>query len=141
MGKDVPTKLRIYNNYNAYICGRQKHQGVAAFSRYMEFTVTGLRFINIYTPQGQQRNSIHHDEKVIFYLKLIERVQALISNNILPIIAGNFNILPTPLDLFNPNSDSWRTNCMCLPAERSLFNKLLQLSYINAFVHYFPDTK
>ena len=160
MDKDFPATLREYNGYHAYMCGRQQHQGVAAFSkqpstdvltaiphypesmyRYMELTVANMRFINIYAPQGQQLSSTQYAEKVIFYQKLIERVQALISNNILPIIAGDFNILPTSLDLFNPDSDTWRTNCMCSPAERSWFNRLLQLGYIDAFAHYFPDTK
>jgi hypothetical protein len=30
---------------------------------------------------------------------------------------------------------------MCSPAERSWFNRLLQLDYIDAFAHYFSDTK
>jgi exodeoxyribonuclease-3 len=97
--------------------------------------------LDTYAPQSQQLNSIHYAEKVIFYQKLIERVQALISNNILPVITGDFNILQTPLNLFNPDSDTWRTNCTCLPVERSCFNRLLQLGYIDAFAHYFPDTK
>jgi exodeoxyribonuclease-3 len=165
MDKDFPATLREYDGYNAYMCGRQQHQGFAAFSklpvtdvltaipnypesmcRYMELTVADMRFINIYAPQGQQLNTTHYAEKVIFNQKLIERVQALISNNILPIIAGDFNILPTSLDLFNFfGSDTWRTNCMCLPAERSWFNRLLQLGYIQVviltFAHYFPDIK
>jgi exodeoxyribonuclease-3 len=107
----------------------------------MELTVAGLRFINIYVPQGQQLNSIHYAERIIFYQKLFECIQALISNNILSIIVGNFNILPTPLNLFNPDIDTWRTHCMCSPAECSRFNRLLQLGYIDAFANCFPDTK
>jgi hypothetical protein len=43
--------------------------------------------------QGQTLESIAYISKVIFYQKLLEQIHALLANNIIPFIVGDFNII------------------------------------------------
>jgi exodeoxyribonuclease-3 len=158
--KLFPATLKQHANYQHYICGEPQFNGVATLStipatdvlyaipnyhdsmyRYMELTISGIRFINIYAPQGQALGSTAYSSKVIFYQKLLERLHALLANNIIPFIVGDFNIIPSDLDLYNPTSTEWQTNAMCSPAERHWFQQILKLGYTDLFAHYYSDIR
>jgi exodeoxyribonuclease-3 len=150
--------LKQHANYQHYICGEPQFNGVATLTtipatdvlyvipnyhdsmyRYMELTILGIRFINIYAPQGQTLNSTAYSSKVLFNQSLLERLDALLANNTIPFIVGDFNIIPSDLNLFNPTSTEWQTNAMVSPVERHWFQQILKLGYTDLFAYYYSD--
>ena len=53
------------------------------------------------------------------------------------VIAGDFNVVPTDFDIYNPRS--WRRDALLQPESRACFERLLQQGWIDAIRHLHPD--
>ena len=102
--------------------------------RYIEAAMeNGLTYITVYVPQGQKIGSLAYIYKLRFLTALLQRVQLLRSQLQHVVLLGDFNILPTDLDMFNPNSKDWLTDCMITPEERGWFKDLVATEYTDIY--------
>ncbi|MFO1184162.1 MAG: exodeoxyribonuclease III [Bauldia sp.] len=97
------------------------------------FSVPGgsLRVASIYLPNGNPVGS----DKFAYKLRWMARLEAwagaaLVHEERL-VIAGDYNVIPTPDDARNP--DNWTDDALYQPESRQAFRRLLALGFTDAF--------
>ena len=86
-------------------------------ARWIEATVGGLRVASVYVPNGREIGSPTYDEKLAFLDAMAERAAALRSDDTPLVIAGDFNVAPSDLDVYDPEAFIGSTHVT--PQERS----------------------
>jgi len=107
----------------------------AAEARWLEATVDGLRVISTYVPNGRTPDSPFYEAKLRFLDAAAERVRALSGGPLA--LAGDFNVCPTDLDVYDPAAFVGSTHVT--PAERARFAALLEAGTVDAFRRLHPD--
>jgi exodeoxyribonuclease-3 len=141
--------------YNVAVHGQKGFNGVALLSklpfdevaprlagdeedlqaRYLEAVVSVpsgvLRVVNIYLPNGNPVGTEKFAYKLAWMRRLRERVKALLELEEPLIIAGDFNVIPAPDDVYNP--DAWIDDALFRPETRAHFQSLVNLGLTDAF--------
>ena len=141
--------------YNVAVHGQKGFNGVALLSklpfdevalrlagdeedlqaRYLEAVVSVpsgvLRVVNIYLPNGNPVGTEKFAYKLAWMRRLRERVKALLELEEPLIIAGDFNVIPAPDDVYNP--DAWIDDALFRPETRAHFQALVNLGLTDAF--------
>ena len=154
------TKLSFDPTYFVTYSGTKQLNGVAIFSklpfigaplvqipgcteslyRFLQVQIDGYILINVYIHQGQLIDSIPYRAKLVFLRALITHIDNL--HHSFPtqriIIGGDFNIIPTEADLYNPNHPDWATHAMCSHRERQLYEAILRLGYEDIIAERLP---
>jgi exodeoxyribonuclease III len=140
--------------YNVAVHGQKGFNGVALLSkmplddvtpglagdpedvqaRYIEGVISipsgVLRVVNIYLPNGNGA-----PEKFVYKLawmsRLRERVKELLTYEEPFVIAGDYNVIPAPEDVYNPAA--WMDDALFRPETRAHFQALLNLGLTDAF--------
>src|SRR6185436_14171029 len=55
------------------------------------------------------------------------------------VLAGDFNVVPTDLDIYDPHS--WRKDALLQPESRECYRRLLAQGWIDAIRHRHPDER
>ncbi|HEY8014929.1 MAG TPA: exodeoxyribonuclease III, partial [Dongiaceae bacterium] len=69
-------------------------------SRYIEAAVEGLLVTSIYLPNGNPQPGPKFDYKLAWFDRLIAHAAALKAAKIPVVLAGDYNVAPTPLDIY-----------------------------------------
>jgi exodeoxyribonuclease-3 len=104
-------------------------------ARWLEATVGALRVVTTYVPNGRSIDSPFYADKLRFLDAAAERVRALSGGELL--VAGDFNVCPTDLDVYDPAAFVGSTHVT--PAERERFAALLEAGTVDAFRQLHPD--
>jgi exodeoxyribonuclease III len=104
--------------------------------RYIEAAINGLLVASIYLPNGNPQPGPKFDYKLRWFERLIEHVQALWKSGLPVILAGDFNVIPTDLDMYE--TTSYRDNALLQPASRLAFQRLLGQGWTDAIRHRYP---
>jgi exodeoxyribonuclease-3 len=103
-------------------------------ARYLEAVVSVpsgvLRVINIYLPNGNGAPE-KYVYKLAWMTRLRERIKTLLANEEPMVIAGDFNVIPTPEDVYNPAA--WMDDALFRPETRAHFRALVNLGLTCAF--------
>lgn len=100
-------------------------------SRLLAATVSGVRIVNVYIPNGQAVGT----EKYAFKLEWMRRLRAFFdaqcntADRVL--LCGDFNVAPEDRDVHDPNL--WRGKIMCSESERSSLEQIRQWGFVDAF--------
>jgi exodeoxyribonuclease-3 len=104
-------------------------------ARYLEACVSVpsgvLRLINIYLPNGNPFGTEKFVYKLAWMTRLRERIKTLLENEEPMIIAGDFNVIPAPEDVYNPAA--WTNDALFRPESRAHFQALINLGLTDAF--------
>ncbi len=100
-------------------------------ARYLEVELDGLRFINIYLPNGNPVDTEKFTYKLAWMERLITRLKDLRSDNIPFAIGGDFNVIPEDKDCHDP--ESWKGDALFHIESRRKFRRLLNLGLTDAF--------
>lgn len=73
-------------------------------ARLIKATISGVRLINVYVPQGQTTDSDKFQYKLKFFSELIQELQQEKDKEEAFAIMGDFNVAPEAKDLSNPES-------------------------------------
>lgn len=147
--------------YNIAIHGQKTYNGVAILSkyplddvmrglpgneddpqaRYIEALVcvddSVLRVASVYVPNGQAVDSDKFAYKMRFFDLLKARMDVLRGYDEITVIGGDYNVAPTPLDVYDPAS---LEGTVCFhPREREKLRSILNLGYYDAFRVCTPD--
>src|SRR4051794_8000948 len=98
-------------------------------SRYLEAAVGGLVVCCLYLPNGSPQPGPKFDYKLKWFERLIAHAEELYGNRHPVIIAGDFNVVPTDFDIYNPRS--WRKDALLQPESRECYDRLLKQGWID----------
>lgn len=105
--------------------------------RYVEAAVNGVIVASLYVPNGNPRPGARFDYKLAWFDALIARAQMLIYSGAPVVLAGDFNVIPGPRDVYAP--ERWAEDALFAPAVRTAFSRLLAQGWTDALRHLYPD--
>ncbi len=88
-------------------------------SRYIEAAVEGLLVASIYLPNGNPQPGPKFDYKLAWFDRLIAHAAELKAAKVPVVLAGDYNVAPTPLDIYP--TKSWDKDALIQPASRAAF--------------------
>jgi exodeoxyribonuclease-3 len=140
--------------YNVAVHGQKSYNGVAILSkakfdeteaglpgdksdghaRYLEAVIsTGgsvLRVASLYVPNGNPPDSDKYAYKLAWMDRLIAHARGRLAFEEPFVLAGDFNVIPTPADVHDPKL--WEGDALFLPETRSKFRALANLGFTDA---------
>jgi len=139
-----PARELAQAGYGAIWCGERSWNGVAILSRgsepietrralpgdrddvqcrYLEAAVHGVLIACIYAPNGNPQPGPKFDYKLRWLERLIAHAQSLYDCGQPVAIVGDYNVVPTDFDIYDPKS--WRKDALLQPAARERYQELL----------------
>src|SRR5207237_5722423 len=106
-------------------------------ARYIEAAVNGVMVACLYAPNGNPQPGPKFDYKLSWGERLIEHAQELLDSKLPVVIAGDYNIVPEPRDIYV--TTSYRDNALVQPAPREQFQRLLAQGWTDALRKKFPS--
>lgn len=148
--------------YNCHAFGQKSYNGVAILSRhpvtdiadglplynltgedaqarYLEATVQGIRLCNLYLPNGNPVDSDKYPYKLMWMERLRKRAAELMMIEGPVIFAGDFNIIPDAIDVYDPKA--WACDALFHPRSRAAYQRIVALGYTEAFRVLHPTQK
>lgn len=101
-----------------------------AQSRYIEAAVSGVLIASIYLPNGNPQPGPKFAYKLAWFERLIAHASNLMTAGIPAVLAGDYNVVPTDLDIYP--SKSWGNNALLQPESRAAFRTLLAQGWTDA---------
>lgn len=92
-------------------------------SRYIEGAVDGVLIGCLYLPNGNPAPGAKFDDKLRWFERLARHASDLLALEVPVILAGDYNVIPTELDVYKP--ERWRKDALFRPEVRSAFQTLL----------------
>jgi exodeoxyribonuclease-3 len=151
--------LAAINNagYNAIWHGQKSWNGVAILSltalkevrrvlpgdpedlhsRYIEATVNNIVIGCLYLPNGNPAPGPKLDYKLAWFKRLQLHANKLWKQDVPVILAGDYNVMPTELDVYKP--ERWVKDALFLPEVRLAFKKLTDKGWTDAIRKIYPD--
>jgi exodeoxyribonuclease-3 len=108
-------------------------------SRYLEAEVHGLRVACLYLPNGNPQPGPKFDYKLAWLERLIGHAQPLHASPQPVALVGDFNVVPTDFDIYNPRS--WRKDALLQPQSRALYRRLLAQGWVDALRARHPEER
>jgi exodeoxyribonuclease-3 len=107
-------------------------------SRYIEAAVRGVLIGALYLPNG---NPIAEKfaYKLAWFERLIGHAADLLATGAPVVLAGDYNVMPTELDVYAP--ERWREDALFRPEVRRAFQRLLDQGWTDAIRTLHPDER
>jgi exodeoxyribonuclease-3 len=102
----------------------------AGQSRYIEAAVNGVLVAGLYLPNGNPRPGPRFDYKLDWFERLIAHAARLLQSNVPAVLAGDFNVMPTDLDVYKP--ERWQDDALFAPEVRDAFARLTGQGWTDA---------
>jgi exodeoxyribonuclease-3 len=110
-----------------------------AQSRYIEAEVGGIVIASLYLPNGNPQPGPKFDYKLSWFERLNRHARALLREGGPVVLAGDFNVVPTDFDIYNPKS--WRRDALLQPESREAYERLLNQGWTDAVRALYPDER
>ncbi len=107
-----------------------------AHSRYLEALVNDLIVGCLYLPNGNPAPGPKFDYKLRWFERLTEHAAALLVTGAPVILAGDYNVIPTDLDVYKP--ERWLKDALFRPEVRDAFARLVAQGWTDALRHLHP---
>ena len=108
-------------------------------ARYIEAAVRGVLIASIYAPNGNPQPGPKFDYKLAWLERLSRHATALRKTGAPVVLAGDYNVAPTELDIYDTRS--WDDDALIQPQSRAAFRKLVGRSWTDALRHLYPDER
>lgn len=92
-------------------------------SRYIEAEVGDLVIGGLYLPNGNPAPGPKFDYKLRWFERLIAHAEGLLAEERAVLLAGDFNVMPTDLDVYAP--ERWRDDALFRPEVREAYARLV----------------
>jgi len=106
-------------------------------ARYIEAAVNGILVASIYLPNGNPQPGPKFTHKLAWFERLISHAAALLSAGIPVVLAGDYNVVPTPHDIYPTRSLD--RNALIQPSSRQAFARLLAQGWTDALRRLQPE--
>jgi exodeoxyribonuclease-3 len=158
--EEFPQKAISAAGYDAVWAGQRGWNGVAILSRigepvltraklpgdasdgqarYIEAAVAGILVASIYAPNGNPQPGPKFDYKLAWLERLKKHATALRKTGAPIVLAGDYNVAPTDLDIYP--TKSWDDDALIQPESRAAYHRLLGRSWTDALRHLYPDER
>lgn len=148
---DFPAESLRNIGYEAVWCGERSWNGVAILgrgqapvltrsnlpgdpadvqARYIEAAVNGILFTSIYLPNGNPQPGPKFTYKLAWFDRLIGHAAQLMRADVPIVLAGDYNVVPTPQDIYPTRSLD--RNALIQPQSREAFARLLDQGWADA---------
>ncbi len=155
-----PQKALAAAGYDAVWVGQRSWNGVAILSRigapvvtrtrlpgdasdeqarYIEAAVAGVLIACLYAPNGNPQPGPKFAYKLAWLERLHKHATALRKTGAPIVLAGDFNVAPTDLDIYP--TKSWDDDALVQPESRAVFRKIVGRSWTDALRHTHPDAR
>jgi exodeoxyribonuclease-3 len=123
---------------------RETHRGLPGdpedfHSRYIEAAVGGMLIGCLYLPNGNPAPGPKFDYKLAWLERLIRHAGGLFNCGIPAVLAGDYNVIPTDLDVYAP--ERWRDDALFRPEVRDAYRRLLAQGWIDTLRELHPDER
>jgi exodeoxyribonuclease-3 len=108
-------------------------------SRYIEAAVGGILIGNMYAPNGNPYPGPKFDYKLAWLDRLKEHAQDLLDGKLPAILIGDYNVIPTEMDVYKP--ERWAKDALFAPHAREKYRELVAQGWTDAIRHVFPDER
>jgi len=108
-------------------------------SRYIEAAIEGIIIGCLYLPNGNPAPGPKFDYKLRWFDRLHKHARKLLKQDAPVILAGDFNVMPTELDVYKP--ESWVDDALFRPETRAAFHKLVKQGWTDALRTLFPEER
>lgn len=108
-------------------------------SRYIEAAYNGILIACLYLPNGNPAPGPKFDYKLAWFERLHQRAQGLIDADIPAVLAGDFNVMPTDIDVYKP--ERWLTDALFRPETRAAFQRLVAQGWLDSLRTLHPDER
>jgi len=99
-------------------------------SRYIEAAIGGVLVGCLYLPNGNPQPGPKFDYKLAWFDRLIAHASALLATGAPVVLAGDYNVVPTPQDIYPTRS--LNDNALIQPQSRAAYRSLLQQGWTDA---------
>ncbi|MFC0254532.1 exodeoxyribonuclease III [Massilia consociata] len=106
-------------------------------SRYIEAAYQGILVCGLYLPNGNPAPGPKFDYKLAWFERLITRGAALLEAKVPVVMCGDFNVIPTALDVYKP--ERWLDDALFRPESRDAFERLMSQGWTDALRTMYPD--
>lgn len=155
-----PEKSILAAGYNSLWHGQKQWNGVAILtrnleinevgrglqgnpedhqSRYLEALIEDVLVSCLYLPNGNPYPGPKFDYKLDWFKRFTARAAELIALDTPVILAGDFNVIPTPIDVYKP--EKWKDDALFLPEIRRAFQDLLDQGWTDALRKLYPGDR
>jgi exodeoxyribonuclease-3 len=128
----APADARIEN-----VCTGLEGEPATDEARWIEADVEGVRAVSVYVPNGQAVGAPAFADKLRFLEAIEARVRELTADGRPLLVAGDFNVCRTGLDVHDPRAFAGSTHVT--EDERSRFEAILDAGLVDSFRHLHPD--
>ncbi|WP_397453672.1 DNA ligase D [Pseudomonas sp. NA-150] len=108
-------------------------------SRYLEAAVHGVIVACLYLPNGNPQPGPKFDYKLRWFEQLIEHAKTLQCSEHPVVLAGDFNVVPADMDIYNTRS--WLKDALLQPESRECYQRLLAQGWIDSIRHLYPEER
>lgn len=106
-------------------------------SRYIEADTHGIRIGCLYLPNGNPAPGPKFDYKLEWFSRLYEHAKELLASRNPVILAGDYNVMPTDIDVYAP--ERWRDDALFRPEVRKAYDDLVKQGWTDAIRTLYPD--
>ncbi len=99
----------------------------------------GVVIACLYLPNGNPAPGPKFDYKLAWFERLIAHAGTLLAHRVPVVIAGDFNVMPTDLDVYAP--ERWRDDALFRPEVRSAYARLVDQGWTDALRALHPDER
>jgi len=99
-------------------------------ARYIEAAIAGILVGCIYLPNGNPQPGPKFDYKLAWFKRLHAHARTLLRDDIPVVLAGDFNVAPTEIDIY-PTS-SWDDDALVQPESRAAYARLISQGWTDA---------
>ncbi|MGZ6226755.1 MAG: exodeoxyribonuclease III [Candidatus Binataceae bacterium] len=108
-------------------------------SRYIEGQAGGVLVGCLYLPNGNPAPGPKFDYKLRWLERLEKHAETLLALNSPVVLAGDYNVIPTELDVFAP--ERWVDDALFRPESRDAFARLLASGWTDAVRRMHPEER
>ena len=99
-------------------------------SRYIEAAINGVLVASLYLPNGNPQPGPKFAYKLAWFDRLIVHAAELYAAGVRVVLAGDYNVVPTDLDIYP--TKSWANDALLQPESRAAFQRLLAQGWTDA---------
>lgn len=108
-------------------------------SRYIEALINGIVIACLYLPNGNPYPGPKFEYKLKWFNRLAHRAEALLNLKVPIILIGDYNVMPTELDVYKP--EKWVNDALFRIEVREAFATIVSQGWTDAIRKLYPDEK
>jgi exodeoxyribonuclease-3 len=108
-------------------------------ARYLEAAVQGVIIVGLYLPNGNPIRGPKFKYKLAWFEALIQHAHGLYNSGAPVVLAGDFNVVPTDEDIYDPKS--WLRDALLQPESRECYRRLLAQGWLDSLRKQYPSER